>query len=409
MRRIWICAAVLLLLLASAASAEGMPMKVVNCKEWVSLRGWASTEAERLGKVPLGDEVELLGIGAEEVDEVNGEFCFVRWQDQRGYVLAKYLEPAKESDAYVANYTGDAFPEGLRIIPGSFACDLDGDGAEDAIEYHLEAGEYDALILSLNVNGASAILYTNDTVGDCAVYVADIDRGDGRVELLVHNGGYCGDYPCGFLWHVLRYDGTSLTELYFYGAEPYGDEGMEEFDQVNYSFYKRADPAIPGDGTILMPVRGAVEYWKYEALSGYEYDYVRTIRLEDDRLVVVEDDEFYPVFMSEFRVEDEPQFALEAGMTLYARPDLSAEAIPVTQDEAPLSVEASPNGWLRVSTESLSEAYFWPSDEDDDTDEDHDSDAHEDSDENEDDDGYDDGDDPYGEGEENPSDGETDV
>ena len=366
MKRIWICAAVLLLLLAAAASAEGMPMKVVNCEEWVSLREWASTEADRLAEIPLGGEVELLGIGAEEVDEADGDFCFVRWQDQQGYVLAKYLEPAKESEAYAANYTGDAFPQGARIINSGFSCDLDGDGAEDVIEYHVESTFLFGVWIQ--VNRADIFLPTSDTSGDCAVYVADIDHEDGKLELLVHGDGYSGDYPDGLLWQVLRYDGTSLEALPFQGAEPYGAEDQDEFDQVNHNFLHRADPTIPGDGTILMPVRGAVEYGEYEALYGYEYDYVRTIRLEDGRLTVAEDDQFYPVSMSEYRDADMPRFALEAGMTLYARPDLSAEAIPVTQDEALLSVEASPSGWLRVSTQSLSEAYFWPYDGDPDED-----------------------------------------
>ena len=61
-------------------------MKVVNCKEWVSLREKASQNTERLAKVPLGELV---------YDCYRDEkgFVYCQYQGTYGYVLRKYLEP----------------------------------------------------------------------------------------------------------------------------------------------------------------------------------------------------------------------------------------------------------------------------------------------------------------------------
>ena len=72
----------------AAKPDSGMRATVVRCDEWVSLRKAPSTGAERLVKIPLGAEVEVL---ASE-----GEFWQCRYQGQAGYVLAEYLEPVTE-------------------------------------------------------------------------------------------------------------------------------------------------------------------------------------------------------------------------------------------------------------------------------------------------------------------------
>lgn len=57
---------------------------VTGCEEWVSLRKTASTKAERLDKVPLGQSVYFLSFAD------NG-FCHVAYDGQYGYVLERYL------------------------------------------------------------------------------------------------------------------------------------------------------------------------------------------------------------------------------------------------------------------------------------------------------------------------------
>lgn len=62
-------------------------MKVINCKEYVSLREEASSESPRLASVPLGAKV--LAFPA-----VEGENEFIRcvYQGQYGYIMAEYLK-----------------------------------------------------------------------------------------------------------------------------------------------------------------------------------------------------------------------------------------------------------------------------------------------------------------------------
>ena len=65
-------------------------MRVVNCKEFVSLREQRSTGSARLAKVPLG----ALVLAFPEKGQENG-FIWCLYQDQYGYILAEYLEPVK--------------------------------------------------------------------------------------------------------------------------------------------------------------------------------------------------------------------------------------------------------------------------------------------------------------------------
>ena len=66
---------------------EGPNMRVVNCKDYVSLRSKASKSSTRLAKVPLGASVL-----AYPDEEQNG-FILCVYQDEYGYILAEYLEP----------------------------------------------------------------------------------------------------------------------------------------------------------------------------------------------------------------------------------------------------------------------------------------------------------------------------
>ena len=70
---------------------QGPNMRVVKCKEFVSLRETRSTSAKRLAKVPLG----ALVLAFPECGEENG-FILCSYHDEEGYILAEYLEPVEE-------------------------------------------------------------------------------------------------------------------------------------------------------------------------------------------------------------------------------------------------------------------------------------------------------------------------
>ena len=118
MKRILAClTALALLALAWAALAEEgddycLYMVVVNCEEWVSLRSGPSTSASRLAKVPLGEVVF-------ECSRVGGDFIYCTYEGQRGYILAKYLEPAEYGEPEEPGYAGvvlDYAANGLRVL-----------------------------------------------------------------------------------------------------------------------------------------------------------------------------------------------------------------------------------------------------------------------------------------------------
>lgn len=69
---------------------QGPNMRVVKCKESVSLRAERSTSAKRLAKVPLGAMV----LAFPEEGEENG---FIRcvYRDQEGFILSEYLQKAE--------------------------------------------------------------------------------------------------------------------------------------------------------------------------------------------------------------------------------------------------------------------------------------------------------------------------
>ena len=76
----------------ACAESEWTQATVVNCEEWVSLREYASTSAERLVQVPLGAEVQAR--------VYNEEFAECMYQDLHGYILLDYLTlPRPEPEA----------------------------------------------------------------------------------------------------------------------------------------------------------------------------------------------------------------------------------------------------------------------------------------------------------------------
>ena len=69
---------------------KGPNMRVVKCKEFVSLREERSTSSKRLMKVPLG----ALVLAYPEYGEENG-FIYCVYHDESGYILAEYLQPVE--------------------------------------------------------------------------------------------------------------------------------------------------------------------------------------------------------------------------------------------------------------------------------------------------------------------------
>ena len=75
-------------------------MKVVKCKEWVSLRQKPSTAAKRLKKVPLGATVT-------DCKAYSKEFVSCTYEGQSGYILAEYLEPLNPQPSTAAQTKED--------------------------------------------------------------------------------------------------------------------------------------------------------------------------------------------------------------------------------------------------------------------------------------------------------------
>ncbi len=72
---------------ASLYREKGPNMRVVKCKEYVSLREARSKSSKRLAKVPLG----ALVLAYPEAGEENG-FILCVYHDETGYILAEYLQ-----------------------------------------------------------------------------------------------------------------------------------------------------------------------------------------------------------------------------------------------------------------------------------------------------------------------------
>ena len=83
----------LLCLLASVVPASAEydyigDMEVINCNEWVSLREWPGTSADRLLKISLGSIVS-------NCEQINDEWIYAEFDGYSGYILAEYLTPAE--------------------------------------------------------------------------------------------------------------------------------------------------------------------------------------------------------------------------------------------------------------------------------------------------------------------------
>ena len=127
MKRFAVLLCILLLMLSAAALAAEERMVVANCKEYVTLRKSDSSKAASVIRIPLGEQVTVLGSAK------NG--CVkVQYFDRTGYLPSKYLEPYKET-AYTPQKSASGYPiycgnygtakhiEGRTVVVAIFADD----------------------------------------------------------------------------------------------------------------------------------------------------------------------------------------------------------------------------------------------------------------------------------------------
>lgn len=70
--------------------AEAYWGMVVNCREWITLRSYPSTEAESLAQIPLGEWVWI------NRGYYHDGFYSAEYNGRHGYVLAAYIKYVKE-------------------------------------------------------------------------------------------------------------------------------------------------------------------------------------------------------------------------------------------------------------------------------------------------------------------------
>lgn len=93
-------------------------MRVVHCKEWVSLRKTSDPNSRRLAKVPLDAVVSSC------IRDKNG-MIFCKYEDQYGFIMEKYLEPFWKKYA-AESYCGYAsFPVSLSLLVDEGDTELD--------------------------------------------------------------------------------------------------------------------------------------------------------------------------------------------------------------------------------------------------------------------------------------------
>lgn len=73
----------------SAATDVKYKMRVVNCKEWISLRESPSTSSARIVQIPLGAEVGF-------IENAGNGFYRITYNGKAGYALAEYLTDGAE-------------------------------------------------------------------------------------------------------------------------------------------------------------------------------------------------------------------------------------------------------------------------------------------------------------------------
>lgn len=86
----FLLAVTLLIVGGQSNRAEAYWAVVVNCREWISLRSYPSTEAPRLAQIPLGDWVWIYR------DPAQNGFLRAEYNGIQGFVLAAYTKYVKD-------------------------------------------------------------------------------------------------------------------------------------------------------------------------------------------------------------------------------------------------------------------------------------------------------------------------
>ena len=79
-----------LLIVGGQSQAEAYWGLVVNCREWISLRSYRSTEAPRVTTIPLGEWVWIYN------NSYSDGFLEAEYNGMRGYVLSAYIKYVKD-------------------------------------------------------------------------------------------------------------------------------------------------------------------------------------------------------------------------------------------------------------------------------------------------------------------------
>ena len=87
---VFLLAVSMMLVGVNDSKAEAYWAVVVNCREWISLRQYPSTEAPRLATIPLGEWVWI------NRGYYNNGFLSAEYGGMRGYVLEAYTRYVKD-------------------------------------------------------------------------------------------------------------------------------------------------------------------------------------------------------------------------------------------------------------------------------------------------------------------------
>lgn len=258
MRKLFLALTVFLaLLMAAGAFAEfevGDEARVVNCKEYITLREDANTSASALARVPLGAEIICL-------EDDNGRFVCVWTEGVQGYVLRQYLEDVTmhghtvtltddqraDMNLFLSNFTEvdlSTYCDGVfdvnyadSTVLVRFAADHIWFNQSSKVEWGEYAYENNVRIATASINPVLQ-KYFDVTVDDMHAMYLDLD---GDYLYWQETGGHL---PSGFaLVTSAEYIGSDLYRVYFdvYGnGEVWNNDVMKLTASQAINSYERS-------------------------------------------------------------------------------------------------------------------------------------------------------------------------
>lgn len=176
----------LLLIFGAALAAEVSPvMRVANCEKWVSLRESPSVKAKRITHVLLGDTVT----GCAEAKD---GFIACEWQGQKGYILAKYLEPAPDAPEAAFDFSG--LPASRRAFDaqGENVLTVQGEGCTVEVRRAVSGGVEKLMAVCFGGDGKpvwNAVAESPETPGDGPATAAFLHEGAAGTEVVLYAAG----------------------------------------------------------------------------------------------------------------------------------------------------------------------------------------------------------------------------